>query len=799
MDRGNHWKNGRRSIGVLTDWVDSQYQANLLRGVFDYAREQGVHVLCFEGGAINSVREYENNCNAIYDLVGRENVDGLIVISAAIGHFSTMEQMKDFFRSYAELPLVSVGMEVEGVPAVMVDNATGLRELLVHLIKGHSYRRFAFITGPKENQDSFERFLVFCKTLQEYGLFFDRTLVAEGDFTLEGGRRASRELLAKDLIHKADAIVAANDIMALGSLMELRHKGISIPREIAVVGFDDVVESLYCSPLLTTVSQPLYEQGRLAAEILLKTMRGGNGEKIPQKLILPAKMVLRESCGCFSEMTTSAGNGGIDSRGIPTPDSFTRHKQEIISGIVESAVSLPEMKEAAGEKRLMRLLDALEEQIQISASKDQPFLRTCYTLLDEALWRGEDVFCWQILLSELRRCLLPYITNTRLCLEIENLCHQVRVMIGEKALLKERIKYYDLLQTEKTLDLLREELLTVSELPQLLEVLAQRLPELGVTSCYFSEYYGARTPDGGDSRLILGYNEQGRVELEVDHPIIFKTRHLLPPQLDFQDKRRSFLVAPLCFGQTQFGLALYEFTGGIDESLYDSLHRMICSALQGVLLTKELQVREIELIVQTEHLRNMAELRKIMEGFIETISVTVEKRDPYTAGHQKRVALLARAIANEMGLAREEIEAVRMAGIVHDLGKIYVPAEILNKPGRLHDLEFNLIKTHPQVGYDVLKAIDFPWPLAEIVRQHHERLNGSGYPLGLEEEEILPAAKILAVADVVEAMASHRPYRPALSIDEALGEIEKNRGVLYDPEVSDACLRLFAKGYSFSF
>ena len=390
----------------LIGWT--QYQANLA-GVFDYAREQGFMFYVLKAGRL-AVREYENNCNAIYDLVGRENVDGLIVISAAIGHFSTMEQMKDFFRSYAELPLVSVGMEVEGVPAVMVDNATGLRELLVHLIKGHSYRRFAFITGPKENQDSFERFLVFCKTLQEYGLFFDRTLVAEGDFTLEGGRRASRELLAKDLIHKADAIVAANDIMALGSLMELRHKGISIPREIAVVGFDDVVESLYCSPLLTTVSQPLYEQGRLAAEILLKTMRGGNGEKIPQKLILPAKMVLRESCGCFSEMTTSAGNGGIDSRGIPTPDSFTRHKQEIISGIVESAVSLPEMKEAAGEKRLMRLLDALEEQIQISASKTSlscehatPFWMKPYG--------GEDVFCWQILLSELRRCLLPYIAT----------------------------------------------------------------------------------------------------------------------------------------------------------------------------------------------------------------------------------------------------------------------------------------------------------------------------------------------------------------------------------------------------
>ncbi|NLY88424.1 MAG: substrate-binding domain-containing protein [Firmicutes bacterium] len=796
MDQSNHWKKSRRSIGVLTDWVGSLYQANLLRGIFDYARDQGINVLCFEGGAINPVREYESSRNIIYDLVGRENVDGLIVFSAAIGHFCTLEQIKDFLLTYAEIPIVSIGAEIEGIPSIMVDNAKGLRELLVHLIKRHACRRFAFITGPKENQDSRKRFSVFCQTLQEYGLSFDQTLVAEGDFTLEGGRAAACELIAKGVIDKADAVVAANDVMALGTIMELRRKGVSIPQEIAVVGFDNTEESLYCSPLLTTVSQPLYQQGWLAAETLLKIMDGGNGEEILQRVVIPTKPVFRESCGCFSEMTISAGNGRIDGKGLPTPDSFTRHKEEIISGIVESAVSRSEVKEAAGEKRLQKLLDALEQQLQISARKDQPFLRMCFTLLDEALWAGEDVFSWQVLLSELRRYLLPYVANTGLCRELENLCHQVRVMIGEKALLKERIKYYDLIQTEKTLDLLREEILTASELPQLLEVLAQRLPELGVTSCYFSEYYGARTPDDGDSRLILAYNEEGRVKLEVDHPIIFKTRHLIPPQLDFQDKQRSFIVTPLCFSQTQFGLALYEFADGLNESLYSSLHRMICSALQGVLLTKELKMREIELIVQREHLRNLAELREIMEGFIETISVTVEKRDPYTAGHQKRVALLAREIAKEMGLSREEIEAVRMAGIVHDLGKIYVPAEILNKPGRLHELEFNLIKTHPQMGYDILRVVDFPWPLADIVLQHHERLDGSGYPLGRKEKDILPAAKILAVADVVEAMASHRPYRPALSIEEALAEIKKNRGILYDPAAVDACLRLFARGYS---
>jgi PAS domain S-box-containing protein/putative nucleotidyltransferase with HDIG domain len=187
----------------------------------------------------------------------------------------------------------------------------------------------------------------------------------------------------------------------------------------------------------------------------------------------------------------------------------------------------------------------------------------------------------------------------------------------------------------------------------------------------------------------------------------------------------------------------------------------------------------------------MDRLRRITGSVIEVIIAAVEARDPYTAGHQRRVGDLARAIAAEMGLPPEEAEGIRIAGVIHDLGKISVPAEILSKPRKLSDMEFALVKEHPQKGYEILKEVDFDWPVADMVRQHHERLDGSGYPQGLEGEEIVPGAKILAVADVVEAMASHRPYRPNLGLEAALEEITSGRGVLYDPEVVDACLRLF--------
>ncbi len=190
-------------------------------------------------------------------------------------------------------------------------------------------------------------------------------------------------------------------------------------------------------------------------------------------------------------------------------------------------------------------------------------------------------------------------------------------------------------------------------------------------------------------------------------------------------------------------------------------------------------------------------LQRALQGTIQAISTTIEMRDPYTAGHQRRVAKLAEAIGRELGMPEARLEGLKLSAEIHDIGKIHVPSEILSKPTKLTELEYTIIKTHPQAGYEILKNIEFPWPVAEIVLQHHERIDGSGYPRGLKGEEILPEARILAVADVVEAMASHRPYRPAFGIDRALEEIKLNRGRLYGSDEVDACVRLIeAKGFS---
>lgn len=191
-------------------------------------------------------------------------------------------------------------------------------------------------------------------------------------------------------------------------------------------------------------------------------------------------------------------------------------------------------------------------------------------------------------------------------------------------------------------------------------------------------------------------------------------------------------------------------------------------------------------------------LRKSLMNTIQALSVTVEIRDPYTSGHQKRVSKLTRAIAQGMALPKDTVDNICMASIIHDVGKLSLPAEILSKPGILSDIEFSLIKTHSQSGYGIIKDIGLPYPIAEMVLQHHEKIDGSGYPRGLKNSQILLESKIIIVADVVEAMASHRPYRPALGIDAALEEIEKYKGILYDPDVVDMCLELFReRGFVF--
>jgi len=288
---------------------------------------------------------------------------------------------------------------------------------------------------------------------------------------------------------------------------------------------------------------------------------------------------------------------------------------------------------------------------------------------------------------------------------------------------------------------------------------------------------------------LLGYTVQEAIAKpiqEIFTPVSFKlVTELLKEELGIENREQK----DLAWSRT-LELELIRKDGSLVpvEVKYTFLRDAQARPVEVLAIARDISERKKE---QEEARQNTERLIRAMEHAIQAMTIVVEMRDPHTAGHQQRTTQLACAIAKEMGLSKERIGGLRLAGLIHDIGKVRVPAEILMNPDGLSEPEFMMIKAHPRLGYEILRTIDFPWPVAQIVLQHHERMDGSGYPSGLSGEDIIMEARILAVADVVEAMASHRPYRAAPGMNKALEEISQNKGVLYDSKAVDTCLTLF--------
>lgn len=333
----------------------------------------------------------------------------------------------------------------------------------------------------------------------------------------------------------------------------------------------------------------------------------------------------------------------------------------------------------------------------------------------------------------------------------------------------------------------------VDDNPNNLEVLSGILQQAG---------YKVRPALGGEIALrAIALNPPDLVLLDIRMPGIdgYETCRRLKADEHLRDIPVIFISA---LNDTEDKLAAFD-AGGVDYVSKPFQSAEVLARVRAHVQLRHMQVnleklvdeRTAALRITCEALeKSRADYRVMLEQTVQAIALTVEKRDPYTAGHETRVAHLATAIGTHMGLTPEVLEGLRLGATIHDIGKIWLPAEILNRPGPLTSLEFDLVKSHAEVGWDIVRDINFPWPVAEMIRQHHERPDGSGYPRGLKGDEILMEARILAVADVVEAMASHRPYRAALGVDRAMQELRWGAGKLYDKDIVEACTYMFEKG-----
>jgi len=339
-------------------------------------------------------------------------------------------------------------------------------------------------------------------------------------------------------------------------------------------------------------------------------------------------------------------------------------------------------------------------------------------------------------------------------------------------------------QAEEALDAVRTAL--VDQKPFAVAFLDVKMPP-GPDGLWLAEQIRALDPYV-EIVMVTGYSDTRPDEIASRVPPSDKLLYLQKPFHNLEIQHFAASLSTKWLGERELRKVRNDLEGRIEQRTVELIKL-------NEQLKQDITRRES---AEAEARSTLVKLRSAMSGVVQAMALTVERRDPYTAGHQRRVSDLARGVAVAMGLSSHQIDGIRMAGLIHDLGKICVPAEILSKPGELTEIEQTLIKDHPQVGYEILKGVEFPWPVAQIVLQHHERNDGSGYPAGLSGDHITIEAKTLAVADVVEAMASHRPYRPTLGREMALGEITKNRGILYDPSVVDACVKLLTKK-NFSF
>jgi DNA-binding LacI/PurR family transcriptional regulator/GAF domain-containing protein len=577
----NH-TNSRPTIGFLVDTLALGYQSAVWQGMISSAQEQDVNLLCFVGGVLRSSFEFVAQRNVLYDLVSAENVDGLVILSGALGTVITGEELAGFCERYRPLPMVSVALAIEGVPSVLLDNYQSMREAIVHLVEVHGYRRIAFYHKHEGHPEADAWYRAYADVLAEHGLPLDPDLVVPGsyyDMPKDGIR-----LLLDERKVDFDALVAVDDRTALSALEVLQARGIRVPDDVAVVGFDDVEDSRFVTPPLTTVRQPLREQGRRAIEMVLAQLRG---EETPQRTTLQARLVVRQSCGCLPQAAARAAAGPVVLTGDSFEAAFVARRGEVLAEVMQA---IEAFSSGVDQEAVKQVLDSFVAELVDGSTGT--FLSTLGLALRHVTTVGGDVDAWQEVISALRRHVLPYLGDSDARSRAEDLWQQSRVIIGETAQLIQARRRLQEAQRDGIVREIGQSLIATLHLEELTDLIVRQLPRIGVSSCYISLYEGKEMPPE-QSRLILAYSGRERIELEAGG-VCYPSRRLVPEGLLPRQRRHTLVAESLHFGENQLGFVLLEAEPE-ERSLYDALRGQLSSALQEVLLVEEVENRRREL------------------------------------------------------------------------------------------------------------------------------------------------------------------------------------------------------------
>ncbi len=585
------------TVGVLLGSTTDFRDWDLCSGVMEVIGERGANLLVFPhswGG------------EDVLDLVGAENVDGLVTFL-----YQTRQEFEELCERYRPLPVVSVMRFFPGHPGVGTDNYQSMREVIRHLVEDHGYRRVAFIRGEVGNPSADERYRAYAELVREYDLPVGPEMVFEGVFSYDVGRAAVRHWL-DELGLEVEAIVASTDTVARGALDELRERGIIVPDDVAVTGFDDIPESSLSMPPLTTVTLPTREMGRWAAEVLLARIEG---KEVPERVLVPARPVFRRSCGCLGSAVVNAVAGAG-----PAADG----KEAVVEAMARALEPFPSGRTM---EIMERLYDAFWSDLD---GGDGQFLSLLDLTLRRELSSGEAVARWQDMVSALRGGSLPQLGGDRV-VRAEGLCQGARALITEIAVQVGRLQIH---RWQQSMDVIREvgyQIVTAFDMERLGDLLVRELPSLGIDRAALVVYEG----EGGQRRARLLAACDGNVRIEVaDEEMAFHPRALLPDQVWRKWRRYALLLTPLASDGRQLGFVLLDLRAR-DGMVYDVLRIQLSSALRGALLLHEHE-RVVEALGQEQYL-----LRTLLEHIPAHV---------YFKDRESRFIRVSRALARWFGL-----------------------------------------------------------------------------------------------------------------------------------------------------
>ena len=567
------------TFGVMVDWLEDEELR--VGGVVEAARERGVNLVCFVGASLHAPTRFGEQRNAVYQLAGSKGIDALIVV-ATVGNYRGLDDQARYCERFRPLPMASLAAEVKWMNSVLIDGAPALREAIRHLVEDHGYRRIAFVGGPEGNIEARIRLRIYREELASRGLPRSDSLVVTGDFKYESGVDAVR-LLLDERGESFDAIIAANDRMAFGAIDALRARDIRVPRDVAIIGFDDIPEARNSTPPLTTIRQPLKRQGAIAVETLVRRLRG---EPVDDIVVLPTELVIRRSCGCNPDarnvaLASSLPPASTDVGSEITVDKALRLRRSRMLEAMRASVSgllagIPEGWEEG-------LLDALIAELRGAPHR---FTERVNALLEDVAHAGGSGTAWQPALSALRRELMPCLAaDPSMRSRAEDLLQEVRLTIGDAV---DHTQAQHRLIVERRTRALSETAETLSaafDLESLGEALRECLPRLGIPSAYLVLDNGHASGPRVDFAYDPG-RDPGTLERLHSHTAdAFAPDGLMPT-----DRTYAMVVQPLFFKDESFGHAIFEM-GPLDGLTYEALREQISGALKVSRLIEELQVR----------------------------------------------------------------------------------------------------------------------------------------------------------------------------------------------------------------